>query len=144
VLIRIIYLENAIERLFMKRILTLVFTTFILLTTSANAGVDSSGGGTLFGHTGMEIQTIFQSPLVWRKIFGGVKKIALISRENKKATYRISTTEGIAKKNSDGITIGWDQVACESVITVENVAHETMVPKLEVTNVNFSKCPSVK
>lgn len=128
----------------MKSHLALIFTSFILFTTSSNAGVDSSGGSSPFGYTGTEIETIFQSPSVWRKIFGGVEKIILLSRESKKATYQISTTEVVAKKDNNGATIGWVQVACESVVTVENISSDVMVPKLEVTNVNFSKCPSVK
>lgn len=77
-------------------------------------------------------------------IFGGIEKIALIGQNQKSAAYQISTTESVAVKNAQGSVIRWDQQTCVAVATVTNVSTDAFAPKLEVTDVDFSKCPSAQ
>lgn len=117
---------------------------FLFASLTAHAGPAVSGGGSPFAYSASLIQTMLSSPMVWQKIFGSVEKIQRIDQDQKSATFQISTTESVAIKNTQGSTIGWAQQPCETVITISNVSTDVFIPKLEVTGVDFSKCPSVQ
>ncbi|WP_413291346.1 hypothetical protein [Bdellovibrio sp. HCB337] len=123
----------------MKTLFLLIATVFLANTTLA---ADASGGGSPFIHSSAVLKTIFESPLVWQKIFGGIEKITLVQQNQKTATYQVSTIEMIESKDDQGVTTGWSKVACKAVVTVTNVSSDVFVPKLEVTKVDLSRCPS--
>jgi hypothetical protein len=128
----------------MKTHFAVILTSVLMLSPFASAGVDSSGGSSPFTYSGEILQTVFSSPLVWRKVFGSVEQLTRLSQSQTSAVYQLSTTEPVPVKNANGATIRWDQVPCTTVITVTNVATAPMMSKLEVTDVDFSKCPAIK
>lgn len=128
----------------MKWINSSVLLTTFLIFSAAHAGPAVSGGGSPFIYSTSILQTIFSSPMVWQNILGGIERIVLVKQNSESAIYQISTTESVAIKDTRGLVIKWDKQPCVAVITVTNVSTDVFVPKLEVTNVNFSKCPSAQ
>jgi hypothetical protein len=116
----------------------------LLTSTTVTAGPAVSGGSSPFTYSGVAIATVFQSPLVWQKIFGSVESLVLVQQNAKSVVYQISTTEPVAVLNERGTTTAWKKVPCQILVKVENVSKDPMIPSLQVTAVDFSKCPALK
>lgn len=128
----------------MKILRSTVLSLIILISASAQAGPAVSGGSSPLTYSATLLQTIFSSPLVWQKIFGSIEKVQRIEQNQKSTTFQISTTEQVAVKNEQGTIVRWDSQPCDTIVTITNVATDVFIPKLEVTQVDFSQCPAVK
>lgn len=100
----------------------ILLSTTLLFSCSAFATMP-------FNNSGDQIQAIFVSPLVWKKIGGEVKSIRFISHKYNTSKYELSTTEYVNGKF----------VSCVFTADVTNTGDE-IVPKWTVTGTDFSLC----
>lgn len=116
-----------------------------LASTPAFAGKEG-GGGTPFTNSGENIQTIFKSEKLWRKLGSPVETILFKGYAEDlggmvTSTYVVTTTENISILDKDGVTVGWRKVPCLVVVDVADTDPDIFTVNLEVTNANFSACP---
>lgn len=94
-----------------------------------------------FTVSGSKISAIFQSKVIWRKVFGEVENIALNGHKNGVSTFTVETTEMEPEIDSAGRTVGYRPSKCRVVVEVKN-AGDDLAPNWEVSNIDFSGCPT--
>lgn len=111
---------------------SILFILLLLPTAFASAASP-------FTWSGAAIETIFSSPIIWKKIHGEIESIVFKGHGEKTSKYELTTTERIAIIDKNGITTGYTPLLCKFTVTVSFVG-DALAPTLEVTDVDFSLC----